>query len=89
MKIPSRPLRVDRRLDTLGELCPQPIIETARAARTMKQGQVLEILSDDWGMKPDIAAWCMSTGHQLLAVVEEQSFLRCFIKIAPKSKLKK
>ncbi len=67
-------------LNTLGQLCPQPIIETAKKIKKMKKGDILEILSDDWGMKLDLPAWCKMTRHELLQIVEEKDWLRCFVK---------
>lgn len=67
-------------LNTLGQLCPQPIIETAKKIKKIKKGQILEILSDDWGMKTDLPAWCKSTKHELIKIEEEKEMLRCFVK---------
>lgn len=54
------------RLDCLGEPCPMPIIKTARLVPTMETGTVLEVLSDDPGILPDMEAWCRSHSHQFL-----------------------
>ena len=66
-------------LNTLGQLCPQPIIETAKKIKKMKKGDILEILSDDWGMKLDLPAWCKMTGHKFIQILEEKNILRCLI----------
>jgi len=68
------------RLNTLGLLCPQPIIETAQRIKKLKKGQVLEIISDDWGMISDLPAWCKSTGHILISIKEEKDLIRCYVK---------
>ncbi len=67
-------------LNTLGQLCPQPIIETAKKIKKMKKGEILEILSDDWGMKLDLPAWCKMTGHELIQIQEEKNLLRSWVK---------
>ncbi|MBI1883070.1 MAG: sulfurtransferase TusA family protein [Chlamydiae bacterium] len=63
-------------LNTLGLLCPQPIIETAKQIQKMKKGQMLEILSDDWGMKTDLLAWCVSTKNLFMGMKEEKNLIR-------------
>jgi TusA-related sulfurtransferase len=34
---------------------------------------VLEVWSDDEGIKKDMPAWCETTGHEMVALEEEQS----------------
>lgn len=50
-------------LDCLGQRCPQPVIELARAARHAPVGTVIEILTDDPAAAVDIPAWCRMRGH--------------------------
>lgn len=45
-------------VDTLGEPCPVPVIELARAVRGADVGAVIEVLSDDPAAKVDIPVWC-------------------------------
>jgi TusA-related sulfurtransferase len=33
-------------LDVRGEICPVPLVETVRKLKTMKNGEVLKVLSD-------------------------------------------
>jgi tRNA 2-thiouridine synthesizing protein A len=72
--------KINTRLNTLGQLCPQPIIETAQRIKKIKKGQVLEIISDDWGMMTDLPAWCKSTGHLLISIKEEKDLIRSYVK---------
>ncbi len=58
-------------LDTRGRLCPQPILDLAAAIRTMPEGAVIQVLSDDAAFVYDLPAWCQSTGHQLLELKSE------------------
>lgn len=64
-------MQADATLNTLGLLCPIPIIKTARKFKEMRLGQVLEVLSDDEGIKADMPNWCKSTGNKFLGVEEE------------------
>jgi len=34
-------------------------------------GQVLQVVSDDEGIKKDMPAWCETTGHEYLGLEEE------------------
>jgi TusA-related sulfurtransferase len=36
-------------------------------------GQVLEVWSDDEGIKQDMPAWCQQTGHEMVGLEEEQA----------------
>lgn len=62
--------QVDATLDTFGLLCPVPIIKTAKKIRELGVGQILEVLSDDEGIKDDMPAWCKSTGQEFLKIIE-------------------
>lgn len=64
-------MQADIKLDTLGYFCPMPIILTSKKIKELGQGQVLEVLSDDEGIKKDMPAWCESTGHQMVGMEEE------------------
>lgn len=59
---------IDCTLDTVGLLCPAPIIKTAEKLKELVAGQVLEIVSDDPGVEVDIPAWCRSAGHEYLGI---------------------
>ena len=48
----------ERVLDCLGQACPIPVIELARAMQDLQIGDVVTVLSDDPAAGPDIAAWC-------------------------------
>ena len=64
-------IRYDVKLDTLGLFCPMPIIKTSKKIKELTVGQVLEVVSDDEGIKKDMPAWCETTGHEYLGLEEE------------------
>src|ERR1044071_9530385 len=66
-------MQADVKLDTLGYFCPMPIIMTSKKIKELTLGQVLEVVSDDEGIKKDMLAWCENTGHHLMAMEEEQA----------------
>lgn len=45
-------------LDCLGQKCPLPIIELARAFPSVEVGTTVTVLSDDPAAEPDLKAWC-------------------------------
>jgi len=53
-------------LDTLGLLCPMPVIRTQERVRALDAGSVLEVLATDPGAVHDIRAWCRVHGHEFL-----------------------
>ena len=66
-------IQADVKLDTLGYFCPMPIILTSKKIKELALGQVLEIVSDDEGIKKDMPAWCETIGHQMVGMEEEQT----------------
>ena len=43
-----------------------PIVKTAQAIKTVASGQLLEVLATDPGSTKDFAAWCKTTGNELV-----------------------
>lgn len=66
-------IAADVQLDTLGYFCPMPIILTSKKIKDLGPGQVLEVLSDDEGIKKDMPAWCETTGHAMVGMEEEKT----------------
>jgi TusA-related sulfurtransferase len=50
-------------LDCLGQKCPLPIIELARAFPSVAVGDVVTVLADDPAAEPDLQAWCRLKGQ--------------------------
>jgi TusA-related sulfurtransferase len=45
-------------LDCLGQKCPLPIVELARAFPSVPIGETVTVLADDPAAEPDLKAWC-------------------------------
>jgi len=73
-------MKADQTLDCIGLYCPMPIVKTATKLKELKVGEVLEVLSDDVGIKQDMPAWCETTGHECLAMVEEGEEIKFYVK---------
>ncbi|MFC1929140.1 sulfurtransferase TusA family protein [Chloroflexota bacterium] len=75
-------MKADQSLDCVGLYCPMPIVKTAEKIKQLKQGEVLEVVADDKGIKLDMPAWCKSTGHEFLGVKEENGEIKVYVKKA-------
>lgn len=67
-------------LDTLGLLCPLPIIKTAQKLKTVEIGAELIVLSDDAGIVEDMPAWCKSSGNELVSLLREGRVYRTTVR---------
>lgn len=47
-------------------LCPMPVIRTQEKVKTLKTGDILEVICTDSGVLQDIPAWCRINGHKIL-----------------------
>ena len=76
----SAEFSVDRTVDYKGLFCPMPIVRVSKAIKEIEVGQVLEMLADDPGSKPDMKAWVNQTGHELLDVREEDGVFKFYVR---------
>ena len=72
--------KVDVTINTLGQLCPMPIILTSKKMKEMKSREVLEVLSDDAGIKKDMPAWCSSTKNEYIGLLEENGIYKAYVR---------
>lgn len=70
----------DLTIDTSGLLCPRPIVETARAVRSLPAGAVLCVIATDPGIELDMPMWCRATRHEHLATVREGAAFRSYVR---------
>ena len=73
-------IAADQTLDTLGLFCPIPVILTSKKIKQMEIDQVLEVLSDDDGIKKDMPAWCKTTGNEFLDLVQEGKVFKVYVR---------
>ena len=59
-------LEITVTVDAKGLSCPMPIVRTAQAVKTLASGALIEVLATDPGSVKDFAAWCRSTGNELV-----------------------
>ena len=60
----------DQVLDAKGLNCPLPILKAKKALKGVPAGGTLEILSTDAGSVADFAAFCRTTGNELVEQAE-------------------
>ena len=67
-------------LDAQGLLCPLPVLKARKALKAMAAGEILEVLATDPGAVKDFAAFCRTTGHELVASSESAGIFRFAIR---------
>lgn len=70
----------DQTLDCVGLYCPMPIVKTSQQIKELTDGEVLEIVSDDRGIKSDMPAWCKKTGHEFLGLEEDGDEIKVYVR---------
>jgi tRNA 2-thiouridine synthesizing protein A len=73
-------MEADETLDCVGLYCPMPIVKTAQKIRDLDTDKVLEVISDDKGIKSDMPAWCSKTGHKCLGIEEKDGEFHVFVR---------
>lgn len=73
-------MKADVTVDCLGLYCPMPIVHTAKKIKEMQKDQVLEVVSDDEGIKQDMPSWARMTGNEFLGIEEEGKEYHVFVK---------
>jgi tRNA 2-thiouridine synthesizing protein A len=57
-----------------------PIVRAAQAAKALASGSIIELLATDPGSTKDLAAWCRSTGNELLEATSDGAVYRFVIR---------
>jgi tRNA 2-thiouridine synthesizing protein A len=73
-------LEITTTVDAAGLSCPMPIVRTAQAMKTLPSGALVEVLATDPGSLKDMAAWCRSTGNELIGQTLEGSVFHFVIR---------
>ncbi len=73
-------MNADQILDCVGLYCPMPIVKTSQQIKKMKVGDILEVITDDKGIKQDMPAWCEATGNECLGMEEQGGEIKVYVK---------
>lgn len=72
-----------RTIDFSGLKCPIPVVRLSKLVKEMTAGEELEVTADDPAFCPDVKAWCVKTGHELVRLDNSRS--RCVAVIRKKA----
>jgi tRNA 2-thiouridine synthesizing protein A len=70
----------DQTLDTSGSFCPFPIVETAKAFRSLREGAVLLVIATDPGIATDMPMWCKATRNEHIATLREGAVWKSYVR---------
>ena len=73
-------LQIAQTVDARGLSCPMPIVKTAQAAKALAPGDLLEVLATDPGSTRDLAAWCRTTGNELVDATSDGAIYRFLVR---------
>ena len=73
-------LEITTTVDAKGLSCPMPIVKTAQAVKSLPSGALIELLATDPGSVKDVAAWCRSTGNELVEQSADGAVFRSVIR---------
>ncbi|MDE1862202.1 MAG: sulfurtransferase TusA family protein [Thaumarchaeota archaeon] len=71
-------------VDSRGTACPGPITDLIRAYRKAANGDLIELLATDVGIKSDAKAWCERTRNELVGITEDAGTYKAVIRIVSK-----
>lgn len=69
----------DAVLDTVGLLCPLPVLKARKRLKSMEKGQILRLLASDPAALIDVPHFCSESGHTLLGIEENDDGTRAFL----------
>ena len=67
-------------LDTLGLLCPLPVLRARKVLQGLPAGSLLAVLADDPASVIDMPHFCAESGHSLVRQSEENGVYRFVIR---------
>ncbi len=71
-------------IDSRGTMCPGPITDLFRAYRNANIGDIIELLATDPAARPDVQTWTRRSGNELVAIIEENGYLRIQVRVVRK-----
>jgi tRNA 2-thiouridine synthesizing protein A len=73
-------VEITQMVDARGLSCPMPIVKIAQAVKPLPSGAVVELLATDGGSIKDVAAWCRTTGNELIEQTSDGAVYRFVIR---------
>ncbi len=75
----NKTITADTVIDVIGTVCPIPLVETRKAMKESKRGEVIEIMGTHEASKHEIPMAVESAGSKVLKVTEEEGIWHIFI----------
>jgi tRNA 2-thiouridine synthesizing protein A len=72
-----------REVDARGLICPLPVLRARKALISMKEGAVLQVLTDDPMALIDLPHFCAGAGHSHLGATESGAWQVHLIRRGP------
>ena len=69
-----------REIDARGLACPRPVLLLREAIGALPDGAAVALLATDPLAPVDVAAWCLRTGHALVARSEQDGVHRFVVR---------
>ena len=76
----SMTANIDKKLDTVGLFCPEPVFRTRLTLDEMEIGQTLEVVADDPAAESDIQSLAKHLEQELVSSSKEGNTIRILIK---------
>lgn len=73
-------IKIELVVDTRGQACPMPVLNTKRGLARLLPGQVMEVLATDFGSESDIGALVQRLGHTIVKIDRSEGLYRFFIR---------
>ncbi len=68
------------KIDARGKVCPLPLFYTKKQIDRLKNGEELEVLTDDVTAKDAIPQWSREHGHEIVSIEESGSEFKLTIR---------
>ena len=72
--------KIDKKLDTLGLYCPEPVFKVRLTLDEMKVGEILEVKADDPAAESDIQSLIKHLEQQLISITKDDDVITFLIK---------
>ncbi|OGS45563.1 MAG: hypothetical protein A2539_06985 [Elusimicrobia bacterium RIFOXYD2_FULL_34_15] len=76
----EKQIKIAKKLDLTGVICPTNFVKTKLALENLKKGQVLEIILDDGDPIRNVPRSIKEDGHKIIKVENIQSKFKILIK---------
>ena len=70
----------DHELDTSGQSCPLPLLNTKKKLQQLQSGETLKVITTDPGAEKDFEYFCKQSNHSLEQVQQLQNSYHLTVK---------